>query len=358
MLVDAPLGPNLDTAPGAAKELEDNGFAGVWSAEIDHDPFMPLLRASESTESIELGTGIAVAFARNPMLVANLGWDLQSFSGGRFMLGLGSQVKGHITRRFSMPWSRPAARMREFISATRAIWDCWQNGTRLDFEGEFYSHTLMTPMFDPGPNPHGPPKVFLAGVGELMTEVAGETCDGFLCHTFTTERWLREVTVPALGRGLDRSGRSMSDLQISGPTFVVTGRDEQEMAASRASTAGQVAFYGSTPAYRPVLELHGWGDLADELHAMSKDGRWAEMGDAIDDEVLATFAVVAEPDRVAAGLLALRRRDRPDHVLRPGCIRSRHLGTRDAGAHRGRLTSPPRRRPGPFCDSWLALQRE
>jgi probable F420-dependent oxidoreductase len=302
MLVDAPLGQDLHTAGDAARELEEVGFGGTWTAEIAHDPFMPLLRAAEATEHIELGTGIAVAFARNPMLVAATGWDLQAFSGGRFILGLGSQVRPHITRRFSMPWSRPAARMKEFISATRAIWESWQHGTKLDFDGEFYTHTLMTPMFDPGPNPHGIPRIFLAGVGERMTEVAGEVADGFLCHAFTTERWLREVTVPALERGLDRSGRELSDIQVSGPAFVVTGRDEQEMAASRSATVAQIAFYGSTPAYRGVLDLHGWGELGDELHAMSTSGRWADMGDAIDDEVLDAFAVVAEPARVAAGL--------------------------------------------------------
>jgi probable F420-dependent oxidoreductase len=302
MKVDSPLGPDLHFAPAAAKALEEVGFGGAWSAEISHDPFFPLMRAAEQTSTLELGTGIAVAFARNPMVVANIAYDLQAFSGGRFILGLGSQIKPHITRRFSMEWSRPAARMREFILATRAIWDCWQEGTKLDFRGDFYSHTLMTPMFDPGPNPHGVPKVFLAGVGELMTEVAGEVCDGFLCHAFTTERYLREVTVPALERGLARGGRTIADIEVSGPAFVVTGKDEEEFATSRKSTAAQIAFYGSTPAYRGVLELHGWGDLGDELHSMSKEGRWAEMGEAIDDEVLNAFAVVAEPGAVAAGL--------------------------------------------------------
>ena len=314
MKVDAPLGPDLHLAPLSAARLESVGYGGVWSAEISHDPFLPLLRAAETTSTVELGTGIAVAFARNPMLVANIGWDLQAFSGGRFILGLGSQVRGHITRRFSMPWSRPAARMREFIAATRAIWASWEDGTRLDFDGEFYSHTLMTPMFDPGPNPHGTPKVFLAGVGELMTEVAGEVCDGFLCHAFTTERWLREVTLPALERGLGRSGRDLSQIEVSGPAFVVTGRDEAEMAASRAATAAQIGFYGSTPAYRGVLELHGWGDLADELHALSRNGGWDRLGDLIDDEVLGAFAVVAEPAGVAAGL-AERYRGVVDRIM-------------------------------------------
>ncbi len=300
--VDAPLPTDLDTAAEQAVSLEDAGYAGAWTAEIKNDPFLPLALATGPTRRIELGTSIAVAFARNPMLVANIGHDLQRHSHGRFVLGLGSQVKAHVTRRFSMEWSRPAARMREFIAATRAIWASWQDGSRLDFRGDFYSHTLMTPMFDPGPNPYGTPKVFLAGVGELMTEVAGEVCDGFFCHGFTTERYLREVTLPALERGRARSGRRREDFEISGPAFVVTGTTEEEMAASAAATRSQIAFYGSTPAYRGVLDLHGWGELGDELHAMSKDGRWAEMGDAVDDEVLDAFAVVAEPSRLAAGL--------------------------------------------------------
>ena len=191
--------------------------------------------------------------------------DLQAFSGGRVMLGLGSQIKAHIEKRFSMPWSQPAARMREFILAMRAIWACWADGTKLDFRGDFYTHTLMTPFFNPGPNPHGDPRVFLAAVGERMTEVAGEVADGIILHGFTTERYVREVTMPALERGWARSGRTREQFELSGPMFVVTGTTEEEMAAARAGTCQQIAFYGSTPAYRGVLELHGWGDLQDEL---------------------------------------------------------------------------------------------
>jgi probable F420-dependent oxidoreductase len=243
-----------------------------------------------------------VAFARNPMNLAQIGWDLQAASQGRFILGLGSQIKPHITKRFSMPWSHPAARMREMILAIRAIWASWNDGTKLDFQGDFYTHTLMTPFFNPGPNPHGNAKIFLAGVGELMTEVAGEVCDGFLCHGFTTERYLREVTLPALARGAAKGGRQVSDIEISGPAFVVTGTNEQEMAASVQGTKQQIAFYGSTPAYRGVLELHGWGGLQDDLNKMSKEGRWKEMGELIDDEILHTFAVVGEPEQIASGL--------------------------------------------------------
>jgi len=294
----------LDTAAPGAKEAEDAGYDGIWTAETSHDPFFPLLLASQSTERIELGTGIAVAFARNPMTLANVAWDLQAYTGGRFILGLGSQIKPHITKRFSMEWSHPAARMREFILAMRAIWDCWDNGTKLDFRGDFYTHTLMTPFFNPGPNPHGTAKVFLAGVGELMTEVAGETCDGFLAHGFTTERYLKEVTLPALQRGMDKAGRSRADLEISLPAFVVTGTTEEEMAESAAGTRRQIAFYGSTPAYRGVLDLHGWGDLQGELNALSKEGKWVEMGELITDDILEAFAVIAEPSGLAAGIKA------------------------------------------------------
>src|SRR4051812_39201932 len=301
MKVDGGVGFDLSTAAATAKEAEDAGYDGVWSAETSHDPFFPLLLAAEHTEKVELGTGIAVAFARSPMTLANVGYDLQQYSKGRFILGLGSQIKPHIEKRFSMPWSHPAARMRELILAMRAIWDAWDNDTKLDFRGDFYSHTLMTPFFNPGPNPFGDPKIFLAAVGELMTEVAGEVCDGLICHGFTTERYLREVTVPALERGLARSGRSIEDFEISGPFFVVTGTSEEEMAAAAKGVRQQIAFYGSTPAYRGVLELHGWGELQPELTALSKEGKWVEMGDLIDDDILHTFAVVAEPSQLAAG---------------------------------------------------------
>jgi probable F420-dependent oxidoreductase len=302
MKVDGGIGGDLRSASAAAGVQEEQGYDGLWTAETAHDPFFPLLLASQSTTRVELGTGIAVAFARNPMNLAQIAWDLQAASEGRFILGLGSQIKPHITKRFSMPWSHPAARMREMILAIRAIWASWNDGTKLDFQGDFYTHTLMTPFFNPGPNPHGDAKIALAGVGELMTEVAGEVCDGFLCHGFTTERYLREVTLPALERGAAKAGRTLGDIEISGPAFVVTGTDEEEMARSIAGTKQQIAFYGSTPAYRGVLELHGWGGLQDDLNKMSKEGKWKEMGDLITDEILHTFAVVAEPERIAAGL--------------------------------------------------------
>src|SRR5947209_7646050 len=296
MRVDGGVGFELTNAAATAKEAEDAGYDGVWSAETSHDPFFPLLLAAEHTERLEIGTGITVAFPRSPMHLANVGWDLQHYSKGRFLLGLGSQIRAHIEKRFSATWSKPASRMRELILAMRAIWGSWQEGTKLDFRGDFYSHTLMTPFFNPGPNPYGTPKIFLAAVGARMTEVAGEVCDGLLAHGFTTEAYLRETTLPALERGLDKVGRSRADFEISLPVFVVTGVNEDQMAKADRSVREQIAFYGSTPAYRGVLETHGWGDLQDELNALSKQGEWAEMGHRIDDDVLDAFAVVGEPE--------------------------------------------------------------
>jgi len=290
---------DLHSVPARARELEAAGYDGAVSAEIANDPFLPLLLAAEHTQRLELMTSIAVAFARNPMLLAQMGHDLNAYSKGRFILGLGSQIKPHIAKRFSMPWSHPAARMREFILAMRAVWDCWYGGKPLQFRGEFYNHTLMTPMFTPTNTQHGAPRVFLAAVGPLMTEVAGEVADGLIAHGFTTERYLREVTLPAVEMGLAKAGRSRASFAISCPVFVVTGADERSWQASRDGVCKQIAFYGSTPAYRGVLELHGWGPLQTELNRLSKLGRWDEMGGLIDDRILDAFAVVAEPDQVA-----------------------------------------------------------
>jgi probable F420-dependent oxidoreductase len=297
MKVDTGLGLSVDTREAAAA-AQQAGYAGAWTSEIKHDPFVALGLAAVATDTIELGTSIALAFARNPMSLAVQANDVQLLSRGRLLLGLGSQIRPHITRRFSMPWSHPAPRMREFILALRAIWQCWNEGVKLDFRGEFYKHTLMTPFFNPGPNPYGAPRVLLAGVGDGMTAVAGEVADGFLCHGFTTERYLREVTVPALAR----YGR-LEGFEVSGSPFVATGRNEAELEAACRSVREQIAFYGSTPAYRAVLALHGWAGLSDELHELSRQGRWKDMGTIIDDDVLNTFAVVAEPGQVAAELL-------------------------------------------------------
>ncbi|MEZ0050277.1 putative F420-dependent oxidoreductase [Mycobacterium sp. MAA66] len=303
MKVDGTISLDLDQAGASARDAEAAGYDGGWCPETAHDPFMPLLLAAEQTERINVGTSVAVAFARNPMTLANIGYDLNKFSKGRFILGLGSQVQAHITRRFSMQWSHPALRMREMISAIKAIWDAWNNGTKLDFRGDFYQHTLMTPFFDPGPNPYGDAQIMLAGVGQLMTEVAGEVADGFICHGFTTEPYLRAFTLPALQRGLAKSGRSLDSFDISAPVFIVTGSNQEEFDIAAAAVRQQIAFYGSTPPYRGVLEHHGWGDLQRELNLLSRQGKWQEMGTLIDDEMLNAFAVVGEPDTIAPTLL-------------------------------------------------------
>ena len=296
-----------------AREMEALGYDGLLTAETQHNPFFPLLLAAGKTERLELATGIAVAFARSPMDLAHIGHDLQAYSRGRFILGLGSQIKAHIEKRFSMPFSHPAARMREFILAMRAVWACWEEGVPLRFEGEYYRHTLMTPFFNPGPTGYGPPRVFLAAVGEKMTEVAGEVADGMFVHGFTTERYLRERTIPALERGLARSDRSRAAVELSFPAFMVTGDSDAELAEADAAVRKQIAFYGSTPAYRPVLEVQGWGDLGDELNTLSKRGEWDEMGRRITDEVLDAFAVTGTAAELP-GLVHARVGDLIDRV--------------------------------------------
>jgi probable F420-dependent oxidoreductase len=284
----------------AAIAAEAAGYDGFFVPETRHDAFTALTLAARATSAITLQSAIAVAFARNPMNVAVLANDLQLISGGRFGLGLGSQIRPHIERRFSMPWGQPAARMEEFIAAVRAIWHAWATGDRLAFRGTHYHHTLMTDFFNPGPNPHGNPPILLAAVGELMTKVAGRVADGMLCHSFTTEAYLRERTLPAL---LEARG-SLDGFELSLPVFVVLGEDSRARSAAEAGVRAQIAFYGSTPAYKPVLELHGWGGLADELNALSRRQAWAEMGALIGDDVLDAFAVVGSPAEVAAALHA------------------------------------------------------
>lgn len=286
------------------RELEDAGYDGAFSFEAKHDPFLTLAVAAEHTSRLRLGTGIAIAFARNPMNLANLGYDLQSISGGRFVLGLGSQVKPHIEKRFSSEWSHPAERMRKIVSAIKAIWNCWEGNAALRFEGRFYTHTLMIPAFNPGPNPHGPPPIFTGGFGPLMTAVAGETADGFIAHPFNTRRSLLENTLPALQEGLAKSGRQRADLEIVCATLVVTADSEEQMAAAQLAARKQLAFYGSTPAYAPTLACHGWQDLHRELNRLSKEGRWDDMTGLIDEPILNEIAVVGERREIAGKLRA------------------------------------------------------
>ena len=299
--IDGGIQDDLVEAAKRSSILEEAGYDGVFTAELKHDPFFPALVAAQNTSRVEIGTGIAVAFARNPMTLANIGYDLHKLSEGRFILGLGSQIKPHITKRFSMPWSSPAARMREMVQAIRAIWASWNDSAPLEFRGEFYTHVLMTPMFDPGPNPYGDPKIFVAGVGPKMTEVAGEVGDGFIAHGFTTAEYFRAVSLPAIERGLDAQERRRSDFEISMPLFLAL--DDGDDAIGRTQPIRkQLAFYGSTPAYRPVLDHHGWGELQPELNAMSKQGRWDDMAELITDDMVDAFAVRASAKNMATSI--------------------------------------------------------
>ena len=299
ILVDDPR-----DAGARARTLEEAGYDGGFTFEGPHDPFLPLAVAAEHTERLELATAIAVAFARNPMTLANLGFDLQLHSRGRFILGLGSQIRPHIERRFSSTWSRPAARMRELVLAVRAIWDCWEQGRELDFRGDFYTHTLMTPFFNPGPNPYGVPRIFVAGVGPRMTQIAGEVADGLLVHPFHTPQFIERVATPALERGFARAGRKREDFQISCQLIVATGTNASELERARNGARAQIAFYASTPAYRPVLDCHERGDLQPELNALSKRGAWQEMAAHVDDDLLEQIAVVAHRDELAVKVRA------------------------------------------------------
>ncbi len=297
----APLEDPREAGP-LFRRLEELGYDGAFSFEAKHDPFLPLVLAAGSTERLRLGTAIAIAFARSPMNLANLAYGLQVISGGRFVLGLGSQVRPHIESRFSMPWSKPAARMREMVQAIRAIFARWEGRAELRFEGEFYRHTLMIPAFDPGPNPFGPPPIYTGGFGPRMTEVAGEVADGFFAHPFSTRESLLENTLPALERGLARSGRTRADLDVICATLTVTADREPEFLRVKEAARKQLAFYGSTPAYRPTLDCHGWGDLHIELNRLSKQGRWDDMTGLISDEVLEAVAVVGERSEIAGKL--------------------------------------------------------
>ncbi|MHB1088272.1 MAG: LLM class F420-dependent oxidoreductase [Acidimicrobiales bacterium] len=299
MLIDGEIAFGDGDVSARATRAEFDGYDAIWAAEVGHDPLLILAGAALTTSRVELGTGILVAFGRSPMITAMQANDVQLLSKGRLLLGLGSQIKPHIEKRYSMEWSHPARRMREYVLAMRAIWACWNEGTKLNFRGEFYRHTLMTPFFDPGPNPFGPPKVFLAAVGEMMTEVAGEVADGLLVHPFTTERYLREVTLPALQRGLDKSGRTLDSFQVSFSGLVATGADDAQLDSAKDRVRGQIAFYGSTPAYKGVLELHGWGQLQGELNTLARTGEWENMGKLVSDEVLDAFSVVGRVEEIA-----------------------------------------------------------
>lgn len=294
---------SLREVGAAARGAKEMGYDGIFSADTAHEPFLPIVAAAGAAPGLDYGTAIAVAFARSPMVVASTAWDLADLTGGRFLLGLGTQIRAHITRRFSMPWDSPGPRMREFIHAMKAVWNSWQNRERLSFSGDHYSLTLMTPFFDPGPIEHPDIPVYIAGVGPYMAKLAGEVCDGFHVHPFHTVRYLTEVVGPNIAEGAAGAGRSSADVEMVSVVFVVTGSTEAEMDEMRREVKQQIAFYASTPAYRGILDTHGW-DFGDTLTAMSKRGEWGQMADVIPDEVVEEVAVVAPLDELGGAIRA------------------------------------------------------
>lgn len=314
MKVDALLNCALQQVPESVRVIQNEGYNGVCTTELSHDPFLPLLLAAEHSEQLELATSIAVGFARSPMNLAYLGHDLNAYSKGRLTIGLGSQIKPHITKRFSMPWGAPAAKMRELVMAMRAIWDSWYLDKPLSFVGEFYTHTLMPPAFTPKNIEYGPPRLAIAAVGPRMCEVAGEVGDGMILHPFSTLPYIDQVVLPAIEAGLAKAGKARRQFEISYGCMVVTGSSEEEFLQSKRVMRDRIAFYGSTPAYQEVLESIGAGELQPELNSLSKQGRWQEMGDLIDDDLLQAFAVVGEPAQIGAEILR-RYGSRVDRIL-------------------------------------------
>lgn len=304
MFVDAVLTKDIEKLTSEAVSCGRAGYDALWVTEAQHDSFLQCLSIAGAVPDVSVGTAVAIAFARTPMTLAYSTYDLARYTEGRFILGLGPQIRPHIQRRFSMPWSQPAKRMRELIYAVRAIWSAWHEGSPLKFEGEFYTHTLMTPNFTPPAHRFGPPPVYLAGVGELMTEVAGEVADGFLGHSFTTERFVREVTLPALERGRDRAASERARPVVSGLLFVAAGNDDRELDAAIAGVRTRIGFYGSTPAYKKVLDLHGWGGMHQQLNTMTKQGRWDEIASVVPDEVVEEFTVIGSPSEVGRTVVA------------------------------------------------------
>ncbi len=317
---------SLASVSEQARRAADLGFDGIMSPETSHDPFLTVLAAVSGAPGVEQGTAIAVAFARSPMTTAAATWDLAAHTGGRFLLGLGTQIRAHVTRRFAMPWGRPGPQMREYIAALRAIWESWQTGAQLDFRGEYYQLTLMTPFFNPGPIDHPDVPIYIAGVGEYMSRLAGEVCQGFHVHPFHTVRYLDEVVLPAMAAGAESAGRSLADVERAASVLAVTGRTEDEMEATRSLVKQQIAFYASTPAYRGVLELHGW-DIGRRLKELSIRGRWGEMGAEVPDDLVDEVAVVAPVDDLGT---AIRERY-GDRLQRVGFYTMIPLGLDDAG---------------------------
>jgi probable F420-dependent oxidoreductase len=310
MKFDASLAPmHLTDVPAVAEAAEEMGFDCLWTTETQHNPFLPCALIAEHSKKMHMGTAIAVSFARSPADLAYTAWDLAAQSGGRFILGLGTQVKGHIEKRFGMPWPEsPVNKLREQIQVIRTFWDCWQNGTKLSFNGEYYKIRLMSPFFNPGPLPPSVPParggeakgglipIYIAGVNTGLARLAGEVCDGFHAHPFNSPRYLREVILPAIEEGLAKAGRQRADLSVSVTAFVATTPEEENFARS------QIAFYASTPSYRPVFALHGWEEVAEKLSSHAARGEWGEMFSLVTDEMLETFCLVTEAESLPAKL--------------------------------------------------------
>jgi probable F420-dependent oxidoreductase len=296
-----PPGPP-ETAAAAAIEAAAFGYSGFFTAETQHDPFFPITHAAAAAPELEFGTAIAVAFPRSPTVMAMTAWDLARQTKGRFMLGLGTQVRGHIVRRFSSYWSgKPAPQLEEYIGAMRAVWDSWQNGTKLSYEGEYYKLSLMTPFFNPGPIAHPDVPVYIAGVGPYLSALAGRLCDGFHVHPFHTIAYLDQIVLPNMSRAADAAGRSLDDVEMVTTVFIMTGSNDEEIAQSMEPVRQQISFYASTPSYRSVLDASGW-DFGPELSAMSKRGEWDKMTSVVPDEALQQVGVVAPIDKLASAI--------------------------------------------------------
>jgi probable F420-dependent oxidoreductase len=293
---------DLRRVPEAAKAVEAQGYDGIITMENQHDPFLALAVAGAATERVELHTGVAISFARTPMAVAQVGWDLAGSTGGRFVIGLGSQVRAHNERRFSVPWTPPAPRMREYVQVMRAIWQCWKTGDKPAYEGEHYKFTLMTPNFTPEKIDAPPPAVMIAAVGPAMLKVAAEECDGVKLHGFCTRKYLTDAIMPRIEAGLAKSGRPRAAYEISGGGFLATGPDDASVAQRFEWVRQRVAFYGSTPAYYPVFAVHGLEDLGLKLNAMVRQGKWGELAKEVPDEVAHLFAAVGRHDQLVAAI--------------------------------------------------------
>ena len=316
---------DISKVPERARWVEEMGYDGINTNEDFSSPFMALTLAAEHTQGMKLGTSIALAFPRSPMTTAYTCWGLQALSRGRFHLGLGSQVRGHMERRFSVAWSAPAARMREYVQALKAIWDCWQNGTALSYQGDHYSFSLMTPFFDPGPLDHAPPQVYVAAVGPVMCRVAGEVADGVLLHSLVSAKYVHEVVLPNLEKGASRVGKTLKELTIGGGGFIILADDQESLRRSYEDARRRIAFYASTPAYRGVMEVHGWGAVADQLRQLSFESLWDDMARLVSEEMMEVFCVAGSRQEIAAMLRARYA----DHATRITIPMPQESGTGD-----------------------------